>query len=247
MNRWKEIWNGKENETKLLDHIKNNVEDTVLELKKLDGWDSTSETITFEAFRDQFIEMKNELSWNAKQGIIVPIKSVFEVGCGAGPSLYMFENYVSSIEKTGGVDYSGSLLEQASHVLNKVSELYEDEAINIDTKENYTCVFANSVFSYFTDLDYAYTVLDKMLEKSEYSIGILALHDIDKKEDFLAYRRSLTPDYDEKYKGLDKLFYPKTFFVDFAAKNGLDIKICRSDLAGYWNNPFLFNVYLYKN
>ena len=26
----------------------------------------------------------------------------------------------------------------------------------------------------------------------------------------------------------------------------LDIKFVRSDMKGYWNNPFLFNVFMYK-
>lgn len=131
--------------------------------------------------------------------------------------------------------------------MDKSVELYEAEAINMDVSEKYTAVFANSVFSYFNDYEYARTVLGKMLEKTEYSIGILDIHDVDKKEDFLAYRRMLTPDYDKKYENLDKLFYTKSFFINFAEENDLNIKICKSDLEGYWNNPFLFNVYLYKN
>lgn len=246
MNKWKEIWNKRDSETDTLDNIKNDIERTVLELKRLDGWDSTSEKIEFDAFKAQFDELKNELSWNGKLGESVNIESVFEVGCGAGPSLYMFEKFIPEIKYTGGLDYSGVLVEQAAHVLDKPAELYEAEAKDMKVDRKYNCIFANSVFSYFNSLDYAESVLNKMIQKTEYSIGILDLHDISKKEEFLQKRRELTPNYDERYKNLDKLFYPKDFFMDFADKNELDIKFVHSDMKGYWNNPFLFNVFMYK-
>ena len=43
-------------------------------------------------------------------------------------------------------------------------------------------------------------------------------------EDFYTQRRSLINNYDERYKDPDKTFYTKSFFIDFADKNELDIK-----------------------
>lgn len=85
-----------------------------------------------------------------------------------------------------------------------------------------------------------------MLAKCRYSVGLLDVHDIKWKEGFLAYRRRVTKDYDNKYEGLDKLFYTKQFFVEFASRHNLDVLFSHSDLEGYWNNPFLFHCFLYK-
>lgn len=50
-----------------------------------------------------------------------------------------------------------------------------------------------------------------MYEKSNYSIGILDIHDVDCEEEFVAYRKSVIENYEERYKDLPKLFYDKHF------------------------------------
>lgn len=80
----------------------------------------------------------------------------------------------------------------------------------------------------------------------DFSIGILDLFDVEKEEEFLAYRRKHIENYDEKYKGLGKLFVSRDFFVRFAKQEELDITFTQTNLAGYWNNEFIFNVFLYK-
>lgn len=67
-----------------------------------------------------------------------------------------------------------------------------------------------------------------------------------KKEDFLAYRRAAIPDYDERYKGLNKLFYRRSFFADFARSHNLRIEYPAIEMEGYWNTPFVFHVFLYR-
>ena len=54
-------------------------------------------------------------------------------------------------------------------------------------------------------------------------------------------------DYEIKYKGLDKHFYSRDLFSDFADANNCSIVFEESDLDGYWNNDFVFNCYIYKN
>ena len=85
-----------------------------------------------------------------------------------------------------------------------------------------------------------------MLEKTTGAIGLIDLHDIDKKEDFLAYRRATIPDYDERYKGLGKFFYRRAFFEDFARIHNLHVDFPAIEMEGYWNTPFVFNVFMYR-
>ena len=85
-----------------------------------------------------------------------------------------------------------------------------------------------------------------MIKKAIYSVGILNVHDIEKKEAFLAYRRKHIPDYDKRYENLDKLFLSKDLFAGYARKDSLDIIFTETDLKGYWNDDFVFNVFLYK-
>ena len=121
-----------------------------------------------------------------------------------------------------------------------------DEAKNLPTKEKYDGVLANSVFSYFPDESYAETVLEKMLEKTCGSIVLLDVHDAEKRADFLSARRMIDPDYDERYKNLDKFFYQRSFFDEFAQKHDLSIVFADSTIEGYWNNPFIYHVYFHR-
>ena len=101
-------------------------------------------------------------------------------------------------------------------------------------------------FSYFCDFNYAEQVLEKMILKSRHSIGILDVHDSAKKKEFLDYRKAHIKDYEERYRGLPKLFYPKQFWIDFAEKHDLRLEIFPSNMKGYWNTPFVYHCFLYK-
>ena len=171
-------------------------------------------------------------------------QSVFEVGCGCGANLYMFLKDGIHI---GGLDYSNKLISIMKQVISETDlmECYCDEAINLPMDILYDSVLSNSVFSYFPDETYAEKVLEKMLKKARQSIGILDIHDIEKKDAFLEYRINNTPNYKERYKDLPKLFYRKDFFKEFANKNGLQIKFEKSNVEGYWNNEFIFNCFMY--
>ena len=134
----------------------------------------------------------------------------------------------------------------ARRVLPKALELTCDEADAFDTTLKYDAVLSNSVFSYFPSEDFAERVLTRMLEKTTGAIGLIDLHDADKEEDFLAYRRATIPDYDERYKGLGKLFYRRSFFEGFARTHNLSIDFPAIEMEGYWNTPFVFNVFMYR-
>ena len=88
--------------------------------------------------------------------------------------------------------------------------------------------------------------MERMLEKTTGAIGLIDVHDRDKEEEFHAYRRSVIPDYDARYKGLSNLFFPRSFFEDFARAHDLRIVFTPMQLRGYWNAPFVFNCFMYR-
>lgn len=128
----------------------------------------------------------------------------------------------------------------------KSNDLRLGEAIEIDEKEKYDAVISNGVFPYFLDYEYAKKVLNKMYEKSENVIAILDIFDINKKEEFITYRRHIVENYDEKYKDLNKLFFSKDFFIKFAEEKNMDIKFSKANIEKYYNDKFVFDCYLYK-
>lgn len=120
------------------------------------------------------------------------------------------------------------------------------EAKNLAIEPKYDLVFSKGCFCYFESEDYAEQVMKLMVEKTNFSIGILDLFDVEKEAEFLAYRREHIENYDEKYKGLGKLFVSREFFVRFAERENLNITFTQTNLSGYWSNEFIFNVFLYK-
>lgn len=149
------------------------------------------------------------------------------------------------------MDYSSKQIEIARKVFaddrqHNVKELVCDEASNLSTDIQYDAVFANSVFSYFPNEEYAETVLNKMLVKTKLSIGLIDIHNIEMENEFEEYRRKIVEDYEIKYKDLKKIFYRKDFFLEWAKKNNCGIEFYDSDVEGYWNNQFVFDVYIYK-
>ena len=131
-------------------------------------------------------------------------------------------------------------------VLPHAIELYAGEADAIDTTQKYDAVYANSLLHYLTDNAYAEQLMERMLEKTTGAIGLIDVHDRDKEEEFHAYRRSVIPDYDARYKGLSNLFFPRSFFEDFARAHDLRIVFTPMQLRGYWNAPFVFNCFMYR-
>ncbi len=239
--KWHEIWEKRSaNEAELNCGDPKRV---FLELKRIAGFDVVGEGLGYEQLYDQYVEIKNELEFHARKQRR-PIKSLFEVGCGSGANLYLFQQDGVDI---GGVDYSSAEIEIAGKVLHNPKELVCDEAVNISSEMKYDAVLSNSVFSYFESYDYAERVLELMYRKTKYSIGLVDIHDADKKEDFIAYRKQIIEDYEERYEGLPKFFYEKSFFSDFAKRHDMSIRFLQSGVRGYWNNDYVFNCFLVRN
>ncbi|MFR4352679.1 MAG: class I SAM-dependent methyltransferase [Roseburia sp.] len=213
-----------------------------MELKRSNGFDVVADGLTYEAFLEQYKKTKAYLFPDPVAEKPGGNGSVYEVGCGSGANLFLFER--DGIQ-CGGLDYSRGLVESAKKVLH-TTDLLCEEAIHLAVEPEYDAVLSNSVFSYFPDKAYAYEVLEKMYRKSRYSIGIIDIHDKEKEEAFTAYRKRTIADYEERYRNLPKLFYSKAFFEEFASVHDLKIRFTTSDIEGYWNNEFVFNCFMYR-
>lgn len=239
MNNWKEIWNKRSADKNIL--TSGDEEKIIIELKRSNGFDVYADGPDYKAWIRQYKQIKRELSFSKNRDSYA-LHSVFEVGCGSGVNLYLFEK--DGIH-CGGLDYSQGLIDSAREVLAS-DDLTCDEAINVETNMMYDAVISNGVFSYFTDEVYALSVLEKMYKKAKHSIGLTHIFSIEKKEAFITHRKSTIEDYEERYKDLPNLFYAKKFFLDFALEHGMDIKFAFPDVPNYWNNDFVFNCYMYK-
>ena len=235
-NNWKNIWEKRQLNEEAFKS--DDINKLFLELKRADGFDVGGGELSEEALLRQYEDIRQRLFKGAPN----PIKSVYEVGCGSGANLLLFEHDGFTC---GGIDYSKALTDIALKVL-KTKDVTCGEAVNADVEPKYDCILSNSVISYFPNTDYTLGVLEKMFQKTNYSIGLIDVHNIEKKEDFIAYRRKNIENYDEKYADLNKLFYSKELFVDFARGHNLKIEFSESAVENYWNNEFVFNCFMYK-
>ncbi len=232
-NAWKAVWNRRQAAEVALS---GDWQDVFLELKRLNGFDVVDGGIPLDSLLMQGRRIVELLH-------LSPGMSVYDVGCGAGANLYLMQREGIVV---GGTDYAATLVETARRVLPGARELTCGEADAFDTTLKYDAALSNSVFSYFPSEDFAARVLTRMLEKTTGAIGLIDLHDAAREEDFLAYRRATIPDYDERYKGLGKFFYRRAFFEDFARAHNLRIEYPAIEMEGYWNTPFVFNVFMYR-
>ena len=85
-----------------------------------------------------------------------------------------------------------------------------------------------------------------MFLEAKKRIGLIDLHDIEKKKHLNSIEKTVE-DYEVRYKNLHKFFYSREFFYDWDEKNNLEIEFHNSQVEGYWNNEFVFDIYMYKN
>lgn len=170
---------------------------------------------------------------------------MFEVGCGSGSNLYFFKK---DGFKVGGLDYAQNLLDVTRKVIGEENliECVCGDASEMPTDKKYDAVFASGVFQYLNDLAQVEKTLDKMLLKAKKSIAIIRMLKAETKDEYFSWRRKQDPNYDERYKDLPRLFISRDFIVEYAAKNNLELNFNRYKIEEYWNDPYIFDCYLYK-
>ncbi len=231
MNNWKNIWN----------QDNGKIEYAILEmLIKLDGYyERGITTKTFLDYANLLIQKLN-----------IKNNSIFEVGCGCGAMLYtlkvLLQKHNHNI-KGGGVDYSKSYINLIQKLFDSNFKFVEGEAINLDTNTKMDFVISNSVFHYFTNLDYAEKVVEKMLQKANIAVGIFDINDESKQN---AYEIKRQQEYGEIYitqfENLPHLFYHKNWFENIAKQHNWQIEIFDQNIENYVNSPFRFNVIFKK-
>lgn len=234
MNQWDRVWRNRSSEIE----ISGDIFEMFCKLKRADGFDTQDVEGYYEAFWKQWKAMAERIA-NCGE-----ISGIYEVGCGSGVNLYLFQQ-LKKVQRVGGIDYSDKLIKIAGEVL-KTTDLQCEEALYVSALPKYDVVLADSVFQYFLDVDYGLQVLEKMWDKAEKLVVITEIHDEARKEEHLSYRRQCVENYDEKYKGLDKTFYSREMFLDFAKKMGGTCTIVEPENELYWNNRFVFDCYLYR-
>ncbi|MCR4784043.1 MAG: class I SAM-dependent methyltransferase [bacterium] len=235
MTKWREIWEKRQLEEHVLQDT--DVAKLFIALKRANGFDVVGEGIPYESLIEQYNITKAKLLEHAPA-----TKSLYEVGCGSGANLLLFERDGWNV---GGVDYSASLIDIATKVLKSDDLLYAP-ASEMPDAPMYDAILSNSVFSYFADELYAQAVLEKMCRKVKCAIVLLDIHDIAKKDAFISYRKATIKDYEELYRDLPKLFYDKAFFERFAKENELSIEFINYNMEGYWNNQFVFHLIMWR-
>ena len=236
MNNWDKIWKKRtaeiENRATVFEMFK--------ELKRADGFDTQDVQGYYEAFFRQWECMAQRI----ETGCAGTIGSLYEIGCGSGVNLYLFST-LKHVAVLSGLDYSKNLIRIAQSVVLE-ADVGCEEALRVPTEPKYDVVLADSVFQYFNDAAYGQKVLERMWAKTEKMVVVTEVHDQEKKDEHMAYRRKCVENYDEVYAGLDKTFYTREMFLQFAEEHGGRCEIVQPDNELYWNNRFVIDCYLYK-
>jgi SAM-dependent methyltransferase len=231
MNNWQAVWERKGAR----------VQDSMLDLDlaqliRTNGFDTGHGDIEIDAWTSYAERVLDLLGAH-------PGHSIYEIGCGAGA-------FLTPIRQCGlavaGSDYSSTLVAAASKALPDGG--FEcREASNVPPLPQYDFVVANSVFFYFTDLEYAEAVIRAMVCKARRGLAILDNPDLAHKEDTLALRYRIAGgklEYEKRYNGLDHLYFDRDWFVQTLRKaDATSVVIRDQEIRGYANAAGRFNVF----
>ena len=228
-NNWYTIWNRRE-----LDGIE---KPTLLSLLVANGYDTQFAGVQTDSWMTYVQYIATRLS-------ITPNDSLLEVGCGAGAFLYPFYQQGNPVT---GIDYSANLVKIALAAMPQAT-ISVGEAITLPEDCHFDVVLSGGVFHYFPTYDYAATVLRGMAQLAQKSIGILDVPDLSKQEAAISARKAGMgeAEYEEKYRGLDHLFYSKDWFEKVLATESVKITIEDQCLQNYDNSKYRFNVLIHK-
>jgi hypothetical protein len=212
---------------------------TLEDLLRVNGYDTGTGRITppdFEEYARRVAEICG----------IRPGDSLFEVGMGGGAFLLP---WYRAGHPVGGLDYSSALVYLAQQAMPDARDaFFVGEASRMSTRKKYDIILSNGVFLYFPDLEYARTVVAKMIRKSKKTIAILDIPDKAHQEMCEKFRRESLPpgEYVQRYRGLEHMYFSRPWFHELAEASGLDISISDQHIPHYGNSRFRFNVVLQK-
>lgn len=169
--------------------------------------------------------------------------TLFEISCDNGNFIFpFFQNNVI----VRGVDYSSSLISIAQEAMPQMS-FSVSEADKLYFTESYDDIVSNSVFQYFSDLNYAETVVRKMFMMTKKGVAILDINDKSKLSLAEHYCREgmSIEDYNRKYSEYRHLYYEKEWFLEILQKLGSEsITIYDQNIKDYKNSLFRFNIFV---
>ncbi|HWI16776.1 MAG TPA: methyltransferase domain-containing protein [Vicinamibacterales bacterium] len=224
---WKDVWS-----SRTLDRNRTSV---LERLMAADGLDTGFGNVTEEAWREFSLGVADRVG--AKAGT-----RVYEVGCGAGAFLLPWHERGCAV---GGLDQSPALIAFASEAMPGGEWMVAD-ATAVPTDRRAEVVLACGVFMYFPDHAYARDVLAKMIAKSAGHLLVLDVPDRERQDAAMAFRRGSLgeAEYEEKYRGLDHLFFDRLWMRDtLGALGASDVEIEDQRVRGYQNAQFRFNVF----
>lgn len=229
-NNWQKIWNNRQ--------IQTGEDKTLSALLAADGFESLGKQFT----EANWLEFVQQIGTKLK---IQPDDSLFEVGCGGGAFLYPFYQEGNPVS---GIDYSENLVKIARDFMPEAT-INLAEAIDIPKEKKFDKVVSFGVFHYFPSYDYAAIVTRSMVEIANKSIGIFDLPDLSKKETAFETRKAAIgeTEYEEKYQGLQHLFYQKDWFEEILKDEPVEITFEDQSLENYINSKHRFNVFIHKN
>ena len=234
MNRWHKVWSSRQ----ITNRNDQDIAPPLSKLLSIDGFDSGTGLIGEEAWLDFTKRISDRFA-------ITDGDSIYDVGCGAGAFLYPFSRAGSPV---GGLDYAAAQIDFCKHLF-KTGEFSTEEAINLTANPRYSYVMSFSVFFYFPDLNYASTVLRKMLRKARKGVLVLDVPDAAKRDECEKHRASTLPpgEYERRYKDLEHLYYHRSWFARQAETHGWNVSIEDQFIKEYANNSFRFNCYFFPN
>ena len=229
--RWQDVWS-----QRTPSGIPHDGGATLENLIRADGFNTGFGDITVEAWSDFVGRTCDVVSLEAGD-------SLFEVGCGAGAFLYLPSQRGITV---GGIDYSPAQIETAKRAIPGGTFAVRD-AVDLDPTPTADVTIAFSVFQYFSSLDYARRVIDRMCQKATRAVAILDLPDLQLADEALNERHAAVGGeaaYVERYEGLDHLSFSKEWVRTVLEEQGLqNVTVGPQTVSGYGNGRFRFNAW----
>jgi len=146
--------------------------------------------------------------------------------------------------QVAGLDGSAALIGYAQKHLPRGQWTLGDAA-DLDPQPRYDFVVSSGVFLYFPSLDYARAVLERMAQKARTGLLILDVPDCACRDAAIAERMRIAgDDYNRRYRGLDHLYYERSWFQEALASLGICRTVVRDQsIEGYINGQYRFNVF----